>query len=209
MSKSRPSPSSNAPQTRRERKKRETRRRILDAAFSLMKDHGYENVKIDEIARRADVANATFFLHFPTKAALITAFNEDVSEQIVRRLAEFDFPPVEQLELLRAIVLDEWRDHADLLRRIVYDALAQGNEDLENSATSIVEIIEDIVREGQADGSFSRDVDAEIAAHCLMACWRSATLNWARSGDAERARRANRQALDLVLNGLLPRGPSQ
>ncbi|MEM7741688.1 MAG: TetR/AcrR family transcriptional regulator [Pseudomonadota bacterium] len=194
-----------APLTRRERKKQETRRRIRDAAFSLMKEHGYENVKIEEIARQADVANATFFLHFPNKAALVTAFNEEISEKITKRLADFDFPPIEQLELLRAIVMDEWRENADLLRHIVSDALAQGSDDFDGSAASIVEIVEDIVLKGQNEGSFSNDVDADVVAHCLLACWRSATLQWAVSGNAERARRANRQALDLILSGLLPR----
>ncbi|MEO1656980.1 MAG: TetR/AcrR family transcriptional regulator [Pseudomonadota bacterium] len=190
--------------TRRERKKRETRRRIRDAAFALMKEHGYENVK-KQIARHADVANATFFLHFPTKAALVTAFNEDVSDKVSARLAEFDFPPLEQLELLRAIVMDEWREHADLLRHIVSDALAQGGDDIDGSEASITEIAEDIMRKGQADGSFSAEFDPDIVAHCLVACWRSAMLQWAVTGDANRVRRANRQALDLILSGLLPR----
>ncbi|MEM0928767.1 MAG: helix-turn-helix domain-containing protein [Pseudomonadota bacterium] len=197
--------SANPPLSRRERKKRETRRRILDAAFSLMKARGYENVKIEDIARHADIANATFFLHFPNKSALVAAFNEDVSEKVLARLTEFELPPIEQLELLRAIVMDEWNEHADLLRHLVSDALAQGAEDIDGSAASIVEIAEAIMRKGQDDRSFSGDFDADIAAHCLVACWRAAVHQWALTGDAARAQRANRQALDLILSGLLPR----
>ncbi len=195
----------NPPMSRRERKKRETRQRILDAALFLMKEHGYENVKIEQIARHADVANATFFLHFPNKASLVTAFNEDVSEKILARLGEFDLPPIEQLELLRAIVMDEWREHADLLRHIVSDALSQGSEDLDRSSASLVDIAEIIMLKGQADGSFSPDFDANIVADCLLASWRAAVLQWAVTGDAERVQKANRQALDLILGGLLPR----
>lgn len=195
----------NPPVSRRERKKRETRQRILDAALFLMKEHGYENVKIEQIARHADVANATFFLHFPNKASLVTAFNEDVSEKILARLAEFDLPPIEQLELLRAIVMDEWSEHADLLRHIVSDALSQGSGDLDRSSASLVDIAEIIMLKGQADGSFSADFDANIVADCLLASWRAAVLQWAVTGDAERVQKANRQALDLILGGLLPR----
>jgi len=68
--------------SRRERKKRETRRRILEAALELMTDRAYADVKIEEISAAADVANATFFLHFPTKASLITAFNDEVAAKI-------------------------------------------------------------------------------------------------------------------------------
>ena len=45
--------------SRRERKKRETRRRILEAALELMAKRSYAEVKIEEISAAADVANAT------------------------------------------------------------------------------------------------------------------------------------------------------
>ncbi|MEL7489992.1 MAG: TetR/AcrR family transcriptional regulator [Pseudomonadota bacterium] len=191
--------------SRRERKKSETRARILSAAFELMTERGYDNVKIGEIAERADVANATFFLHFPTKAALVSAFNEQVAEKIVERLGEFDLGAVEQLELLRAILLDEWSRHADLLRQIVIDAAAQDQKAFSDTSASLIALVEDIVRKGQAAGDFSKAFDADIVAQSLLASWRAATLNWAIHGDAERARAANRQTLDLILQGVSPR----
>src|SRR5215813_9035283 len=87
--------------SRRERKKRETRRRILDAALKLMATRPYSEVKIEEISAAADVANATFFLHFPTKASLITAFNEEVAGKIAEALGAFQGSAVDKLEHLR------------------------------------------------------------------------------------------------------------
>ena len=75
--------------SRRERKKTETRARILNAAIALMAERGYDAVKIEDIAARADIANATFFLHFPTKASLLTAFNEQVARKIAHTPRKF------------------------------------------------------------------------------------------------------------------------
>lgn len=191
--------------SRRERKKRETRRRILDAAIALMSERGYDRVKVEEIAARADVANATFFLHFPTKASLITAYNEQVAEKIGERLSGFKLGAVEKLELLRAIVLDEWSRHGDLLRKIVADAAAQDAGAFVDSSASLITLVTDIVAEGQANGELSRDFDPVVVAQSLDAAWRAATLEWAITGDARRVRRANRQALDLILRGAIPR----
>ncbi len=58
-------------ETRRERKKRQTRDAITTAAFGLFAERGYEAVTVAEIAERADVARATFFSHFPTKDAIV------------------------------------------------------------------------------------------------------------------------------------------
>ena len=86
MAESNENPPSYPTISRRERKKRETRRRILEAALDLMTDRSYADVKIEEISAAADVANATFFLHFPTKASLITAFNDEVAARSRSRL---------------------------------------------------------------------------------------------------------------------------
>ncbi len=188
--------------SRRERKKYETRMRILNAALNLMSEHGYDGVKIGDIAKEADVANATFFLHFPTKASLVVAFNEQVAEKVNIRLREFDLGAVEQLELLRAIVLDEWDAHSDLLRQIVVDAAMQDTQKFTDTSASLVAIVDEIVRKGQEQGDLSLDYDADIVAQSLVASWRASTLHWAIYGDDDRARKANRQALDLILNGI-------
>ncbi|MGW5106049.1 TetR/AcrR family transcriptional regulator [Nocardia sp. NPDC004123] len=61
---------------RLDRRKREVRERILQAAFDLFLSQGIEVTKIEEICERADVANRTFFNHFPTRQDLIRALAE-------------------------------------------------------------------------------------------------------------------------------------
>ena len=52
---------------RRERRKQELHLRLLDAARALFDAKGFAATTIDEICARADVAQKTFFNHFPTK----------------------------------------------------------------------------------------------------------------------------------------------
>ncbi|MEM9014020.1 MAG: TetR/AcrR family transcriptional regulator [Pseudomonadota bacterium] len=190
------------PLGRRERKKLETRFRILNAALKLMAERGYDSVKIEEIAAEADIANATFFLHFPNKSSLIGAFTEQIAEKIEERLAGFEFAAIEQLEILRAIVLDEWSQYAELLRGLLADAPAGQPTDSEHANAGLTALVTEIIKAGQASGEFSSDVDADIAAECLTASWRAGFQRWSRDGDKDRALLANRQALDILLNGI-------
>ena len=57
--------------SRRERKKLQTRQRLLEAALSLFHEKGYSATTVEEIASKADVAKGTFFNHFPSKEALL------------------------------------------------------------------------------------------------------------------------------------------
>lgn len=54
----------------RERKKQRTREAIVAAATELFDQVGYEHARTSEIARRAEVGEATLFRHFPNKADL-------------------------------------------------------------------------------------------------------------------------------------------
>ena len=67
------------PEGRRERKKRELRGRIYEAARRLFVRQGFEATTVTQIAAAADVAPATFFLHFPNKAAVLAEMTGEVS----------------------------------------------------------------------------------------------------------------------------------
>ena len=59
--------------TERDRKREETRDRLLDAGTRLFAERGYDAVTAAEIADAAGVTERTFFRHFPTKADLVLA----------------------------------------------------------------------------------------------------------------------------------------
>ncbi|MCP5065359.1 MAG: TetR/AcrR family transcriptional regulator [bacterium] len=66
--------------TRSQRRRAETRARIVEAAERLMRERGVEAVTIHDITEAADVGHGTFYLHFKTKT--------DVLSPVVERLAD-------------------------------------------------------------------------------------------------------------------------
>ena len=65
----------------RERKKRDTRHRILMAGLDAFTSRGFEHCTIDEIARAADVGKGTVYNYFRTKEDLVVAFMVDIERQ--------------------------------------------------------------------------------------------------------------------------------
>jgi AcrR family transcriptional regulator len=55
----------------RERKKQQTRRLLGDTARQLFAERGFDRVSVAEVAREADVSEATVFNYFPTKEDLV------------------------------------------------------------------------------------------------------------------------------------------
>jgi AcrR family transcriptional regulator len=71
----------------RERKKRDTRRRILLAGLDAFTARGFENCTIDEIARAAGVGKGTVYNYFRTKEDLVVSFMVDMERQLQAKTA--------------------------------------------------------------------------------------------------------------------------
>jgi AcrR family transcriptional regulator len=119
---------------RRERRRREIHERIIDAAVGLFQRKGFNSTTALEIADHADVAEKTFYNHFPTKQHLI-------EELAGRSLAT------------TAALLAEAREApgttADRLRRFcerAADVAERGSRELTR------EVLLELVRVAQVDG---------------------------------------------------------
>jgi AcrR family transcriptional regulator len=66
----------------RERKKRNTRHRILMAGLDAFTARGFENCTIEEIARAAGVGKGTVYNYFRTKEDLVVSFMVDMERQM-------------------------------------------------------------------------------------------------------------------------------
>ncbi|MEU6712288.1 TetR family transcriptional regulator [Nonomuraea sp. NPDC046802] len=60
-------------ETRRERKKRQTKELLVATALRLFAEQGYEETTVAQIASVADVATKTFFNYFPSKEDVLFA----------------------------------------------------------------------------------------------------------------------------------------
>ena len=68
---------------RRERRKAETRQRLLDAAARLFAERGFEATRPQDIAREADLAVGTFYLHFTDRRDAFRAFTAQAADELM------------------------------------------------------------------------------------------------------------------------------
>ena len=66
-----------------ERRKRETKRRMMDAARNILQTEGFEHVTIKSIMDQADLGYGTFYGHFENKEAIVWEVFREISDQMV------------------------------------------------------------------------------------------------------------------------------
>src|SRR2546421_9384380 len=72
----------------RERKKQQTRQLIADTARRLFAERSFDAVTVAEVARAADVSEATVFNYFPTKEDLFYSGLESFEEELLAAIRE-------------------------------------------------------------------------------------------------------------------------
>src|SRR4051794_3156418 len=121
----------------RERKKQRTRQLIADTARRLFAERGFEQVTVAEIAREAEVAQATVFNYFPTKEDLFYSRLEAFEERLLAAIRERR-PGQSVLDAFAAFLLDQ------------RGVLAMRAPDGDEAATAQIRTITRIVTESPA-----------------------------------------------------------
>jgi AcrR family transcriptional regulator len=88
--------SSNGAERKLDRRIIRTRHALRDALMALIVEKGYETITIQDIADRADVNRATFYLHFKDKDDLLYQSMEEVYNELVEHARLFDREAIAQ-----------------------------------------------------------------------------------------------------------------
>ncbi len=198
--------------SRRERKKREARRRIYDAAFALFLEKGFDATTVEEIAERADVAKGTVFNYFPRKTSLLAALAADWTMRIEEELgpvASWTGSTREKLTRVFRFLADLGAQNPDLARLAFFEslrymhAMVEHHRAEEESVRHFQGMTRELIRQGQASGEIRADVRAEDAAALLESAYHRTLAEWLAAGGSRAAlHRTFESKLDIVFAGI-------
>jgi len=156
--------------TRRARKKERTRQEIFAAAMDLFAKRGFEAVTIEAICQAADVARATFFLHFPAKSALLWEWNRQVAEEFRAGLCEPRKNAIAEIRALVEHISEKLLAEADVMSELLREFFATPPEAAQarDEGRHLHALVEELVRRGQKRGELRRAVDPRLCVAVVM-----------------------------------------
>ena len=165
---------------RLDRRKAESRQRLMAAARRLFIARGYHTVRPQDIARAADVGNGTFYLHFQDKRACFQAFVEEARLELEAFLAP-RLAAVEGVESqIRALltgVIDYAEQHPGVLKAAMIDlqVIAAEEAPAESLADRWARGWAKHLAAGAARGAINADYDPDVIGHAVIGAISGAT----------------------------------
>ena len=143
--------------------------RIINAATKVFAKKGFFHAKVSDIAKEAQVADGTIYLYFDNKDdILISLFEEQMTvvlenmmaqlaqeEDVVRKIEKFALTHLKLIELnknMAEIIQVELRQSTKFMKEYKNEKFLQ-----------YLNVIAEIIREGQAKGIFKNDVIPGVA----------------------------------------------
>lgn len=188
--------------TRRERKKREAKNRIVECAAALFAEREYGATTMDDIAERADVSRATVFNYFARKEDIVLAWFTDRRAEFAHLLAggQGDTPG-----RLRAAfrALAHIFEHSPEIGRGMVRAWLQAGGSLLTPESDTSRLFTEVIRDGQDAGDIAVEIDPDRTGHVLFDAYQGELNRWATAeGEPRDLERPLLAILDIILSGI-------
>jgi AcrR family transcriptional regulator len=151
------------PTSRMDRKKEETRRKIISVAMDLFERQGFGSTTMDQIAEEVDIAKGTLYNYFPAKEAILNEFMQRTfRDKFAARTARFqDMPDTRaRMVFIFSTLLEGIERQKEIFERyMVYRIQSMLSFHLDEGADSgFSRLGLEIIRLGQENGELRRDL---------------------------------------------------
>ncbi len=166
---------------------RNTKGKIITAAWDLFYEQGYEDTTIDEIIERSGTSKGSFYHYFEGKDALLGSLSymfdeeyEKLSRQMLDEMNAYDKLLYLNQQLFAMI---EDRIDIDLLTRLYSTQLTtKGEKHLLDNKRLYYRLLRKIVTEGQDKNQLTKDFTVSEIVKLYAMCERALLYDWCLAG---------------------------
>lgn len=182
---------------------------IVDASMTLLHSKGFNATSVQDITEAAGVPKGSFYNHFTSKEALGVEVLQRYTEQagqIGALLSDSSLPPLERLrdyfgKMVEVNAASEFNDGC-LLGNFSTELSNQSpaiRQQARHSFASMGAMLEEVIAQGQRDGSIADTQPARELANFTADAWQGAVLR----AKAEKDRAPLDRFVDMLLNRIL------
>lgn len=185
---------------------RNTRSKIVSAAWRLFYEQGYEDTTVEEIIFESGTSKGSFYHYFDGKDALLTTLStvfDDKYEELLPNLTD-DMTGMQKLLYLNAelFALIENTVPIEILTRLLSTQLVtNGEKHLIDKNRTYFKIIRKIVTEARAKGEFTDRMSASEMVKLYALAERALMYDWCLCGGEYSLKTYSQKVMPMFISG--------
>lgn len=185
---------------------RNTRGRIIDAAWKLFYRQGYDDTTVEEIIEESSTSRGSFYHYFQGKDDLLSTL-ADVFDQKYEALIETMNPEMDRFDQLMYLnrelfAMLENSISLDLVARLYSSQLVtRGDKSLMDHNRIYYRLLRQIALQGQERGDLRTDVTVNEIVRAYALCERALIYDWCLSGGDYSLTQYSRTMMPMFLQG--------
>lgn len=162
---------------------RNTRGRIIEAAWKLFYRQGYDDTTVEEIIEESGTSRGSFYHYFEGKDALLSSLSYLFDEKYEQLMETMD-PNMDSFQKLMYLnhelfAMVENSISLDLLARLYSSQLVtKGDKHLLDHNRTYYKLLRHIVQEGQQRGQLRNDITVSETVRVYAMCERALIYEW-------------------------------
>jgi len=186
---------------------RNTKGRIITAAWDLFYEQGYDDTTVEEIIERSGTSKGSFYHYFEGKDALLGSLSYIFDEEYSRLQNSFpeEMTCFEKLLHLNSELFSVIEDRIDieLLTRLYSTQLiTKGEKHLLDNKRLYYKLLRKIVTEGQNNGEFRDDMTVNEIVKLYAMCERALLYDWCLCNGEYSLKHYAQTAMPMFLSGI-------
>lgn len=183
---------------------RNTREKIIDAAWRLFYRQGYDDTTVEEIIEESGTSRGSFYHYFPGKDDLLSTLADvfDRKYEALMRTMDPEMDRFDQLMYLNRelFAMMENSTPLDLVARLYSSQLVtRGDKSLMDHNRIYYRLLRQIVLQGQERGELRGDVTVNEMVRAYALCERALIYDWCLSGGDYSLTRYSQTMLPMFL----------
>ena len=185
---------------------RNTRGKIIDAAWKLFYRQGYDDTTVEEIIEESGTSRGSFYHYFQGKDDLLSTLADVFDQKYQALMATID-PEMDRFDQLMYLnqelfTMMENSTPLDLVARLYSSQLVtRGDKSLMDHNRIYYRLLRQIVLQGQERGELRGDVTANEIVRAYALCERALIYDWCLSGGDYSLTQYSRTMMPMCLQG--------
>lgn len=189
------------------RKSRNTKTKIVSAAWELFYKNGYDDTTVDDIVELSGTSKGSFYHYFESKDALLNSLAylfddkyEELTDKIPADMHSFDVLLFLNRELFDLI--DNRIDQHLIARLYSTQLTKKGEKSLLDNDRLYYKLLRRIVTEGQEKGELTKDLTVNEIVRLYAMCERAIISEWCLCDWSFSLKSYSERVLPLLLRGI-------